>query len=465
MALVSLIIRTVYLITFIAIICSSGCTQLAAEPCAHSNCLQISDIVLNHSVSAQQIVQNGVPRRLTEVHIPFRAALTLSKPQALSIRVPILDPLKDTLQFRQPAIRNTRIHDNQLILQIDGPISRGVELSVDVGALSMEGQPIAAGTVRLTSARLLTPMQAALWLKPYTPISTAFYQATQQRAVQSNDLGTVAHDLRTLLLKRARSGRIEVREIETLMTRLYQQDGMPVHLKAAVLATAGTLFERVIPIILDGANRTGNPIVVDYQELCCDELARVYFSANPYRQYIFFHPTARFEPFALLATVLGHEAIFHQDTQVGQMEEIMANFAQYIAFAEQALADPALAKANTPLAKINSKGLLAILNSGWYFPNPGIGSAPAVIQVLPGHRYVTANNFRTALSLGYREVANRATPGNTDVDRIMSKLLNRPIAGFQFSHATLNAFDAEFGYFTPEQIFELLRLFQLRPAF
>ena len=443
----------------------AACSSLASVDCERTACLQAQNFILEDQISATQVVANGVPQRSSELRIPFPHPIAISNAAGFELRVPVLDPLTDALQIRLLTISDIYADHATLVLQVNGPVSHGARLSLSAGSISIAGHPVAPDTVTLMHPDLLTPLRAALWFKPYTPASDDFYRPGQLSSLQADDPAVVTQRLRAFLQTRVAAGQLTEQDVEAVITRLNDgHQGVPSHLQAAVLATSGTLFARVAPIVLDGENRTGKPIALAYRELCCDEFARVYFRINPLREFIVLDPDARYEPFELLALALGHEAIFHQDTELGRREEILANFVQYLAYADLVLADPALASVDTPFASVNRIGLLAVLNSGWFFPGPGLGRAPGVSRVLPGRNLLSVNNFASALDLGYREVADRDTPGNADVDRLLSDLFAEPVTDFSFTREQLGAIDRRLRYLSPEQIFELLRLFRLSLA-
>jgi hypothetical protein len=242
-------------------------------------------------------------------------------------------------------------------------------------------------------------------------------------------------------------------------------------LLAALLALAGTIGEPAIDAVLDGERSTGYPVKVRYAEQPVDLTAQVKKSAETDEVLIRFSPTARNEQFEILSPIMAHEVIHFGELDGGQNEEVIAFGVEFCVWAQQLLAAPDLVRIRSARSRFANSLLLALLNSGRSaYPLPGVGSAPLHWST-PGVFPDTDIHYRDFETLTrqryYSKTPDVPTAGAEHIDEVIAALTggsDQPdTVDYPLNRETVELLDA-ITLFSPEELFELLRILGLQLA-
>lgn len=447
------------------------------------------------SLVAEQVVSDGIAVRASTITLPWRcSSVEVASGAALRVDVPIANPETGATDVVAFPVVDAIFDAGLLSLRFDGPASAGSVLRVSAGALRVEGMPVAPAELEIDvdapSARW-----ASLWFKAFEPLDrdrfpASVYGGTAETGAepQPADDAAIVAALDAHFRKVIAAGGLSDERAAALLARFWaaargedavtrevfsdENDKFEPHLMAATLATAGTVMESAIEAILDGQNEAGVPMKVAWagafeQELPEGANAQVRTARGDGRSWIFVARHFAAEPFAVLAPVLGHEAL-HQDGRVAREEEAVAKVLSAVAWGQLLLADPTLGDGRGTEARNLNLELLWLLNSGARaFPWPGYAAGP-LLQAMPSvepnsGRY--SPSFAASVDTLYGDVAPGETPGNEHLRQALVRLSGEP-------PPTDVRFDAELLFgpldairtFTDEQLFELLGILRLTLA-
>lgn len=449
---------------------------------------------------ASQIILDGVPRRRSALRIPLLCAsevigLELS---SATIETRIAEPGDGEPRLWTMRASEASVEDGELVVHVDGPVSDGSTLRLDAGFLHVTG----AGDVEsaasasghwLLSGDVPSPRAAARWFKAFQPrdpdlFARSVYGGAADRDPEPppTDPVELGERLSTHLARKVARGFLSearANELRALFDRTLAGDAPGVaavftdadgalepHLLLATLATAGTVLESAIDVVIGGENLSGMPfrVVWDGQyrvRLPAGATAAMYADTDG-RLWLVVDPRLRDEPFHAVAPTIGHEAL-HQDRALGWEEEAVAKVAEAVAWGQMLLADPDAALLGTHETRFFNTELLWLLNSGRAgYPNPGFRAAPLAEDppnAAPGSNRVDAS-YESAIRRLYSETAPRATPGNDHLTAVATRVHGAPTGPLDFSDQTLDRVFDDVRTFDPEQHFELLEILRLEPV-
>jgi hypothetical protein len=141
----------------------------------------------------------------------------------------------------------------------------------------------------------------------------------------------------------------------------------------------------------------------------------------------------------------------HQDNSNGQNEEVLAQTASAIIWAEQLLLNLNLATRNTPLTRSNNTLAIALLNSGNNSnPKVGItsapriqaGAVPLVSKVFVGgnENVISLDNYARGSAVVVA-IQDLDTVGNSYLNTLVSKVNRSNVSNNGFTRATRDSVD------------------------
>ncbi len=433
------------------------------------------------------------PRRAYRIILPLAPDVDDVCPAGVRLRVRVSDPASGEWVTRTVPVAAVKLHAGNLEIVAGGPVARDSHIELAVGALRSDGAMSAAA--RLAVRGPLSPHQAALWFKAYQPLDPRllppafFYHSRPNprrgeqaslpvlRSPFANEDAFVAA-LDAHYQRFVQAGRLTAEQARDYLALVHDPQARRVFtgpdgvfrplLMAAVLANAGTVGEPSIAALIGGDNVTGRPARVVFDPSIQGHLAETGVAGG--RLIVRINPIQALpEPFALLAPIIGAHETFHQDNRVGREEEVIASYAACVAAAQQYLVNPALARADTRLARVLNARIVAMLNSGrGAFPWPGLLPAPLrqpVAEVLPGSiRAGTRPSLDAFLRHLYAATPERPTAGNAYADRVIAAITGEPVSGVVFDDTTIRLLDAGSRALSPADQFALMRMLRLQPA-
>ena len=453
----------------------------AVAGCGEGEPRALAAVLSAQPPSARQLFDDGVALRRSELRIPLAGAVAVCDADDLAFTTLVLDPQSEDLAQRKVVVDQARGEGDSLVLEILGPASAGARLTVETDdAIAVGGRPVAAGALALDGLAL-RPLEAALWFKPYRPTdATMFRTYGGSRHEKPREQPHDADEVRDLLESRferfVAAGLLTAAEAEASLALFDDPAAREVftdakgrfepHLMAFVLANAGLATENALAVFLAGENPTGAPARVVYGKTDSKKFsAQVRFPEG--RMTIMSADWLKTRPFAVQASLMGHEA-FHQDRHTPLDEELIASFAQYLAYGQALLAIPELAEVNLKIAHRHNTYLLGLLNSGRAgFPKPGILTAPMAMdppRSLPGGKF-KGGSFADALrKYVYGDSPVESSKGNAHLDRVASLITGTAQQGLAFDRDTIALLERDFSLLTPNQVFRLLQILKLRLA-
>ncbi len=434
--------------------------------------------------------QHTLSGRESVVRIPLNGEALMCDVSRISLEIPVENPATGYTEYRSVPVKDARLEGQSLALLVDGPVSRGAELTLENGALLSAQGDAAVGTVQL-DGNLMSTILAARWFKAFEVgdvnlfPSTVFSNSIPPQGIpQPTDPAVVFSELNAHFQNFLDHGWLTSDDVGSLLQRFQDpwqrqvftnpENGVfEPQLMAAVLATAGTPSFESIAAIIDGANQVGRPARVVYGELPQGLLGGASVRPDPIdgqaRWFITVHPVLKNEPFQAVSGLLGHEA-FHQDDDEGvqgQDEEIVARIIETNTWKQQLLANPALARINTPLARFNNLNLLLYENSGSTLPKGGIFEAPLLQNppdIVPESDAINHASLEDYLrQVAYEKTPDIPTPGNDYLDTVVSWATGTIQTGLDFNRSTVEVLDNS-QFFTDEEDAEILRILALKPA-
>lgn len=439
--------------------------------------------------------ENANPGRHTVLEIPifarYRALLCKNHGARLDVRV--LDPSTGVETYLPASVETISVSAKRLRMVVNGPVSEGSVLSLERGLFLSDGRANLAGEIELKKyhfgkrrkfrrnrrqhrridrynrwvdnynryydSPLISPLDATAWFKAFAPLAPeqflTYGRSQPERGTrQPFETDEVFANLEAHLQKKVEVGLLdEVRAAEVLamyydpavqdiFTDQYGQ--LNTHLLASTLATSGTVLDGTLEVFL-GDNDTGAPARVYYGTPTRQEYDLEVFITYYGEMHVIVRSDAAYVPFEILATILGHEAL-HQDVSVTRNEELIASVAQYVAYAQQILADPDLAQRNLYSIHFNNTGLLLMMNSGRAgYPHPGHDHAP-VIQTsqlaLPGSSSAFESFGDWRLRTFYSHTPAGNSPGNAFLQKVAAQISTGDATEpLDFDAGTLKLFD------------------------
>ncbi len=442
---------------------SPGCE---AMPKLEPSRILAGDRALIERVAGRRQLRLRIPRRVGNRGIA--EAIRLCKGRRPVLATPVINPLDKSIERRPVGLAAIEAADNEIVMVVNGPVARGATLTLPARTLAVGGRSNRSGQITLAG---IDPAEATFWYKALEPsdagqdlLGLASYPRARGLVPgrpQPSGHGDVLAELRDHFKRMIKAGFLSHRRADQLIALLQRSlagnapriaavfqnpaGHIEARLLAATLANAGTVMDGVIETILRGADRSNRPIRV-YFARPGDVRRQTRRNLSAFVRVgadlsIVFADEARKMPLPILASLLGHEAL-HQDTLSGLPEEMIASLAQFIAYAQHVLAEPALTRWGTDAVRSSNIRLVTMINSGAArYPNPGL-RASLVMQpdgnVFPRSRTNWLSLEDLLRRRTYRFVRNVPTPGNRLLDSIMTRMSGKPHKGHAFSAATID---------------------------
>jgi hypothetical protein len=276
---------------------------------------------LSQGVFAGQVIDgNGIPLRESEIAIRLPGkGFRIGDPDGFTVQALIASPVDGTKSLIPLNLLGAEIRRNTLKLFVDGPVSNGSIIGLAPDVLTWKGRPYQPGDITLNDARrFMSPKQAALWGKAYTPTDQNLFPIQTYPGAspavgipQPTDPAVVRAHLKQHFQRFVKAGKLKPWEMRRLLERFdnpLQRASFidPVtgqfepHLMAMMLTTAGTPGEGAIKALLDGENPIGKPAKVEYRELPNNRIAESLFVTDEQgvRQWVIaMNPLLEDEPF------------------------------------------------------------------------------------------------------------------------------------------------------------------------
>ena len=283
---------------------------------------------------------------------------------------------------------------------------------------------------------------------------------------------TVTTNLTSFLQKKVAAANITADQMTAALAR-YNDDRVKqiipsANLRAAMVSLVGTVGEAAIGAMLDGENLTGKPTtIIDFSANVSQDVAQTFVLDNG-RLRTLFKNFYTAEPFQALSARVAHEAV-HQDTAIGQQEEIGAGAIETFVYAQQMLVDASFVSAGTALVKSENDRVYAMLESGrGLFPRVGlldaaIRNSSAGIFVDAASQtagpFTSLENYTRRLAAA-QNVQNFDTVGNPTLQAIYTNItgLTRNVS---FSNSLISDIDAAQQIITDQRAITLAGLLKL----
>lgn len=425
-----------------------------------------SGVNVNAAVNVTTLKEaDGTPDNKSQVQMKFSIPVKVKDAKKIVITAMATDPI--TMQQKQvniPVLSASIDPNNASMLNIKtgGQVPTGATISIQAGALTnASGTAVAPKNFATTNGTAVSdftmtrrgfkPTNVNLFTKDAFPTATIPANAP----VQAYSEAQIKSELQVFLQKKINAGKLSVAEATSTFALFSSAQTKAIipdpKIRAGLLSLAGTSASGAINTILTSANQSGKPYAkVDFDASFTGAFAAASGNANGTR-VIKITPGMKGESFQAIGSLLAHEAI-HQDNVNGQNEEVLAETARTVSWAENVLIDPTLTQKNTPLVRANNTLLLAMLNSGnTSFPKAGLTSAPQLqptstavaskVFVGGSEKYLSFDNF-TRTNAALTGISDVDTVGNTYLTSFVSKTNKSNVTGNGFTRNTRDLIDA-----------------------
>ena len=374
---------------------------------------------------------------------------------------------------------------NKITFSTDRKVRKGARLIFYAGAFSDQATATANADITGQLPKGLNKERFTLTNRAFAPTVLGFFnQSIYSGAPAVTAAGstiatnTVTTNLTNFLQLKVDNGFITAAQKTAALARYNSTLATTIipnaNLRAALISTVGTIGEPAIASILDGVNSTGKAYsIVDFSSSTGSAAVVAETSTTSSgRLRITLKTAFTGDRFESLGAILAHE-IAHQDLATGQSEELFTNTVETMVYAQQLLANKAIAQAGTQLVTDQNLRLLALLNSGdQLFPRVGTLQAPLLGNgnIFPngnnisGGNYVSFDNYirRVYQARGFNNVNS---PGNAQaVTESNNILLGTETATFEFSAARISLFDAGQQIITDKAAVKLATALKLKVA-
>jgi hypothetical protein len=418
------------------------------------------------SADAQRDVENGAAQLTStvRVHLDRNARLAPSRvPLASQFELDIPDPF--TNEGRRVLVQAAELDPEDprtVLLHVDSLVTAGTTLKMERRAFleNAEGQE----TAEVQSN--LAPELVILASTPLVLTDPSFLDDPQEPEVTPADRDPEAMRaaLQQALDARGASAETEARALGRYAS--IPEDIVPSpKARAALAGLTGTFAEAAIDSLLTPDNCTGKPaagVLFQVPPGAPSLIAREVTGPDG-RRTISLNPSIEGERIEFLMVILAHESI-HCDAYDGRLEEAASIAVETFLYLQLVAADPALARAGTPLARDMDINAIAMINSGRALPESvGVLKSVGVARALPGTNSPHASLADLAVA-AYPQITYNDSP-DEPVAKAYSAALASVAGVKEGSPFDLRYLDELLGRaMDPRVLFEAINAFGLAPA-
>jgi hypothetical protein len=418
--------------------------------------------------------------------VPITDRIALNNAQGLRLSAVVQDPATGRNRTVTIPILSANVdpaNTRNLVINTGQLVPRGATLQVaNKALLNLQGRPLHNVRNVCIQNSSISPTDFILANRGFRPtnvnlfLNTAFSTASVAPNAVGNGLTEAQgkRELNNVLLQqfiRRQVSLSEYREALNLYDASTTKQIIPdPTLRASLLSLQGTVASGAIKAVLTGANQTGKPFAGIVYASDIGTIPAISIRLQNGSQIIKVNASMKAEPFQAQSALLAHE-VMHQDNDSGQQEEIIAQAAKTLVWAQHLEINPKLATINSFLVRSANTDLLAMLNSGnRSFPRVGITSAPQIqtgSSIVPPKVFVggfeSVRNFDDYQRRPYilAGVADVNTQGNSYLDSFLSKATKSPITQATFSRDSLTQLDRAQSIISSQSAFRLAQIFKL----
>jgi hypothetical protein len=364
----------------------------------------------------------------------------MTEPVSKSVTIPILSVIRDPQ------------NPSQLLIKTGQQVPKGATIRIQTGALATNGGADIPG-VTVTSPQGISQTDFNMTNRPFKPTNInlftkdAFPNATVAPvpAAGTYTEQQALSEVTALYNRAVGAGKMT----SPVRTQRLQQLNSPQakaiipdpKLRAGLFTLACTSASAAIDSVLTSSNQSGKAYAsIGYDSTLSDGVAVANGNSSGQR-LVRMSNSYKGEPIEAVGALLAHE-VMHQDHVNGQQEEVLADTARAMAWAEQLVLNPSLASKNTFATRMINTAILAMLNSGNNgYPKVGNTSAPQIqARATPSKAKVFVGGNENVISLDNYVRGAAAIFGVQDVDTVGNSYLTSFVSKINKSNGSNNGF-------------------------
>lgn len=401
------------------------------------------------------------PDNKSRVSIPYTGDIRVKAASRISISARMTEPVSKSVTIPILSVIRDPQNPSQLLIKTGQQVPKGATIRIQTGALATNGGADIPG-VTVTSPQGISQTDFNMTNRPFKPTNInlftkdAFPWATVAPVpaagtyTEQQALSEVTALYNRAVAAGKMTSTVRTQRLQQLNSSQAKAIIPDPKLRAGLFTLACTSASAAIDSVLTSSNQSGKPYAsINYAPSIPP--GTIFASSNSIGlRMIKTGNDYRGEGIESIGSSFAHE-VMHQDNSNGQNEEVLAQTASAIIWAEQLLLNLNLATRNTPLTRSNNTLAIALLNSGNNSnPKVGItsapriqaGAVPLVSKVFVGgnENVISLDNYARGSAVVVA-IQDLDTVGNSYLNTLVSKVNRSNVSNNGFTRATRDSVD------------------------